>query len=552
MVEPNKCDELIRDLKAYGRLLRGHNHESEEKQINWRRKMKKKQFIEIASLFVVFLLALACRGTSPPLSSKIDKLVNDYVVNHQFMGSVLVAEKGKVVFAKGYGLANVEQNIPNTPETKFMIGSITKQFTAMLVTQLAEKKFLSLDNKISDILPEFPRDIGEKITIEMLLCHTSGLILPEGIEKYYYASRKEDFLKEYLKQLSEEGLRFEPGKGYGYSNAGYFILGLIIEKVTGKSYEAVLAEQILKPLGMTQTGCDRKGLVVENRATSYQKLRDRYITWNEETNSYDPAVCPFGCGNLYSTVEDLFKFSKALATNRLLSKKYMDMYLKMRIVRTRPTIPHISQELVRVFFGTYGNGFVGEISIIEDPDTKEKETLYWHDGTYKLFRSNHFHYSGKDQVIIICSNCSFLIEGNEMVLKIHQLLNNKPYDHILIKNSLTQYLEEDVAMHAGIPAAVDEYFRFKNDTVHFIVPEKEYFVAVGRQVAERGDWDDAIAIFQTVIPEFPGFWEAYDALGDIYIMKGDKELAIQSFKKSLELNPQNPYAMEMLKTLGNK
>jgi CubicO group peptidase (beta-lactamase class C family) len=468
------------------------------------------------------------------------------------MGTVLVADKGEVVFSKGYGLADVENNIPNTPETKFMIGSITKQFTAMLITQLVEKGKLKLDNTISDFIPDFPRDIGDKITVEMLLCHSSGLILPEGIEKYYYATRKEEWLQEYLKQLSDEGLRFEPGKGYGYSNAGYFILGLIIEKVTGKSYEAVLTEQILKPLGMTQTGCDRKGLVVENRATSYAKLRDRYITWNEETNSYDPAIWGFGCGNLYSTVGDLFKFSKALSTNRLLSKKYMDMYLKMRIVRTRPTIYHISQELVKDFFGTYGNGFVGEISYIEDPDTKEKETLYWHDGTNKLFRSNHFHYMPKDQIIIICSNCSFLLEGNEMVLKIHQLLNNKPYDHILIKNSLTQYIEEDVAMHAGIPAAFDEYRRFKNDTVNFIVPGEKYFINISHQVSEEGNLDWAIAILQAAITEFPGYWEAYDALGETFIMKEDTVQAIQSFKKSVELNPQNTNAIEMLKKMEGK
>jgi CubicO group peptidase (beta-lactamase class C family) len=486
------------------------------------------------------------------LQSKIDTLVNEYVVDQQFMGTVLVAEKGKVIFEKGYGLADVEKNIPNTPDTKFMIGSITKQFTAMLVTQLVEKGQLKLDNTISDFIPEFPKDIGDKITVEMLLCHTSGLIFPEGIEKYYYASTKEEYLKEYLKQLSEEGLRFEPGKGYGYSNAGYFILGLIIEKVTGKSYEEVLIEQILKPLGMSQTGCDRKGLVVENRATSYAKLRDRYNTWNEETNSYDPAICGFAYGNLYSTVGDLFKFSKALSTNRLLSKKYMDMYLKMRNVKTRVPIPRISQELVRDFFGTFGNGFVGEISILEDPVTHEKEMLYWHDGTCKLFKSNHFHYSGKDQIIIICSNCSFLCEGNEMVLKIHQLLNHKPYDHILIKHSLTQYIEEDVAMHAGIAAAFDEYHRFKDDTVHFIVPGKEYFINISHQVAEEGNLDWAIDILQAAITEFPGYWEAYDALGDTYVMKGENGPAIQSFKKSLEFNPQNIHAREMLKKLENK
>ena len=515
--------------------------------------MERKHFITVALVILILLSGFTYQMYSQSLPSRIDELVSDYVVNQQFMGSVLVAEKGKVVFAKGYGLADVEKNIPNTPDTKFMIGSITKQFTAMLITQLVEKGKLKLYNTISDFIPEFPRDIGDKITVEMLLCHSSGLILPEGIEKYYYATSKEEWLQEYLKQLSEEGLRFEPGKSYGYSNGGYFILGLIIEKVTGKNYEEVLTEQILKPLGMTQTGCDRKGSVLENRAISYRKLPDRYITWNEEINSYDPAVWGFGCGNLYSTVVDLFKFSKALSTNQLLSKKYKGMYLEMRSrLPHHMMTPYMSKELVNEFYGTFGNGFVGEISIINDPVTNEKEILYWHDGTNKLFMSQHYHYSGKEQIIIICGNSCFRLQGDEIALKIHQLINNKPYDHSLIKHSLTQYIEEDVAMHAGISAAIGEYRRFKNDTLHFIVPGKEYFINISYQVAEMGNLDWAVEILQAAITEFPEYWEAYDALGETYIKKGDKEQAIQCFKKSVELNPQNTKAIEMLKKLEKK
>jgi tetratricopeptide (TPR) repeat protein len=156
----------------------------------------------------------------------------------------------------------------------------------------------------------------------------------------------------------------------------------------------------------------------------------------------------------------------------------------------------------------------------------------------------------KNQIIIICSNCSFLCEGNEMVLKIHQLLNNKPYDHILIKHSLSQYISEDVAMHAGIPAVIDEYWRFKDDTVNFIVPGSDWLVWAGRYVAE--EWDDpdnAILLFQTTITSFPDSWEAYDAMGEAYIMKGDTIKAIQNLKKSLGLNPENTNATEMLKGL---
>jgi CubicO group peptidase (beta-lactamase class C family) len=142
--------------------------------------MKKTHSVKIASSLSVVLVCLACRGYSQSLQSRIDGLVDEYVVGQQFMGSVLVAERGQVVFSKGYGLANVEKNIPNTPETRFMIGSITKQFTAMLVTQLVEQGKLKLEDTISDFIPAFPREIGDKITVEMLLCHSSGLILPEG------------------------------------------------------------------------------------------------------------------------------------------------------------------------------------------------------------------------------------------------------------------------------------------------------------------------------------------------------------------------------------
>jgi CubicO group peptidase (beta-lactamase class C family) len=499
----------------------------------------------------VITVVFASVALSQSLPDEIDCLVNQYVVDHDFMGSVLAADEGKIVLAKGYGLANVEENIPNTPDTKFMIGSISKQFTAMLVTQLAEKGMLKFDDTISDFLPDFPKDMGERMTVEMLLSHTSGLPFPEGIEKYYYVSTKQEYLQEFFKQVSEEGLRFKPGEGYGYSNAGYFILGLIIEKVAGKTYEEVLTEQILRPLGMSNTGCDRNGMVLANRAMSYSKMRDRYITWSDMC-SYDPTILGFAYGSMYSTVGDLFKFSEALSNNDLLSAPYLDIFLTMRNIKSRPPIPNIPEELVREFFGTCGNGFVGEVSIVEDPATKEKHTFYWHDGTCKLFKSNHFHFSERDQVIIVLSNCSFLCEGNEMVLRIYQLLNNKPYEHISIKHSLSQYISEDIATHAGIPAALDEYLRFKSDTLNFTVPGEAWFIRASRTVVDMGDLPGAILILQMVTDQFPQSWEAYDAMGEIYMMQGDAEDATRSLETSLQLNPGNTHAAELLKNLGTQ
>ncbi len=503
-------------------------------------------------VFSILFAVLGARASSQSLPDKIDMLVNDYAVNKGFMGTVLVADKGKVIFLKGYGLADADRNLPNTEDTRFPIGSISKQFTSMLVMQLVQRGKVKLEDRLSDLLPEFPRDPGERITVGMLLSHTSGLPFPEGIEKYYYATSKEEFLQEFLKQLSSEGLRFEPGKGYGYSNAGYFLLGMLIEKVTGKSYEEVLSSQILRPLKMKATGCERKGFAIENLAVCYQKLPDGYITWNEEWHAYDPGVVGFGFGSMYTTAGDLFKFSMALSGEKLLSREYMDIFCQMRYEKKRPPIPHISSDLVKEFFTTCGSGYVGEIAVVEDPATGEKEIVYWHDGTRKLFKSNHFHYSGKGRAIIILSNCSFLCEGNEMVLKIDQLLRGRPFDHILIKHSLSQYISEDIGTHAGVEAALGEYLRFKNDTLNFIVPDENWFLNISAEVAEAFGLEKAILLLETTRSEFPDSWKVHEALGKAYAQKGDTLAAIRSFNKSLELNPESASAAEALKSLEGK
>jgi CubicO group peptidase (beta-lactamase class C family) len=504
-------------------------------------------------VFLSIILAAFCvPASSQPLADKIDGLVNDYAVNKGFMGAVLVADKGEIIFSKGYGLADADRNIPNTKDTRFLIGSITKQFTSMLVMQLVQQGKLGLEEKLSDLLFEFPRDPGERITVGMLLSHTSGLPFPEGIEKYYYVTKKEEFLQEFLKQLSSEGLRFEPGEGYGYSNAGYFLLGMIVEKVTGRRYEEVLSGQILRPLGMTATGLQKKGTDIENMASCYQRLPDRYITWNEETNSYDPSILGFGFSRMYSTVGDLFKFSMALSGEELLSREYMDIYLEMRYEKKRPPIPNIPSDLVKEFFTTCGSGYVGEIAIVEDPVTREKETVYWHDGTDKLFKANHFHYAGKGRVIIVLSNCSFLCEGNEIVLKIERLLRGRPFDDILIKHSLSQYFSEDIYTHEGLQAAMDEYLRFKDDTLNFTLPEAGYFLHHAANFAEEGDLEGAILILETTRTAFPDSWQTHELLGKVYVMKGDIPAAIQSYKKTLELDTGNEGAAEALKELEGK
>ena len=221
----------------------------------------------------------------------------------------------------------MEWNIPNSYDTKFRLGSITKQFTSMLIMQLVEKNKIKLEDKITDYLPYYRKDIGDKVTIEMLLIHTSGIPSytnqPDFFEKTskkYYAP--DDFIEEYC----SGDLEFEPGTKFNYNNSGYFILGGIIEHVTGKTYEEAVLENIVKPLGLSETGYDNFESIISKRAAGYEKAGNGYTI-----APYLDMALPYAAGSLYSTVEDLYKWDMALLNNKLLPKKYMDDIFKGRV-----------------------------------------------------------------------------------------------------------------------------------------------------------------------------------------------------------------------------
>ena len=212
---------------------------------------------ERISLALSAVLLTASVAFTQTKSAKIDALIQQYVANRQFNGSVLVAEKGQIIFKKGYGMANMEWNIPNAPDTKFRLGSITKQFTAMLIMQLVEKGKLKLTGKVTDYLPDYPKATGDKITIHHLLTHTSGLSNYTNFPGFFEKQSRNPYTPEvFLKEFMNLPLDFEPGSKFSYSNSGYFLLGVIIEKVTGKSYAEVLKTNILAPAQLQDTGYD--------------------------------------------------------------------------------------------------------------------------------------------------------------------------------------------------------------------------------------------------------------------------------------------------------
>jgi len=185
-------------------------------------------------VFILFIVALAGAAgvfAQKDVQKKIDGLVKQYNEYGQFNGSILVADQGKVIYEKGFGMANMEWGIPNGPDTKFRIGSITKQFTAALILQLVDEGKIKLDGRLSDYLPDYRKDTGEKVTIHQLLNHTSGIPSytsnPEFFPKH---SRNAYGVPEFVKTFASGDLEFEPGSKFSYNNSGYTLLGAIIEK----------------------------------------------------------------------------------------------------------------------------------------------------------------------------------------------------------------------------------------------------------------------------------------------------------------------------------
>lgn len=262
------------------------------------------------------VLLLAGTTTAFPqdtLTLKLDKLMTAYTRTGLFNGSVFISQKGRPLLNKGYGLANAAEHIENTPESQYLSYSITKAITATLVLKLAEENKLSLYEKLSKYYPSFPS--GDSITIEHLLTHTSGI--------YNYNndfSMPVDSEKAMLDFLQQKKLSFSPGTKWSYCNTGYFLLGFIIEKVSGMTYQAAVTKYIFVPLKMTNSGFDYEKLNTKNKTIGYSVLYPDTVL---PAVMYDKREL-FSAGGIYTTTADLYKFHQAMQSNTIIGKKLTD------------------------------------------------------------------------------------------------------------------------------------------------------------------------------------------------------------------------------------
>lgn len=227
--------------------------------------------------------------------------------------AVLVAEEGKVLYKKGFGYADVKNKIPVTPDTKFRIGSVTKQFTAAAILKLQEKNLLSVNDKLSKFIPDFPK--GDEVTIHQLLTHTSGIHSYTGESDFVDRVTKTISPDSLVAEIKRDAYDFKPGEKMMYNNSGYFLLGYIISKVSGKTYENYLKETFFDPLKMENTGVHYAGISLKNEAKGYSKVNNKY----DEALNWDMSWAG-AAGAMYSTVDDLLKWNEALYNGKVLSQ----------------------------------------------------------------------------------------------------------------------------------------------------------------------------------------------------------------------------------------
>jgi CubicO group peptidase (beta-lactamase class C family) len=455
---------------------------------------------------------------------KLDKLISSYAEYGKFNGSVLVADKGKVIYKKGFGLADMEWSIPNQPDTKHRLGSITKQFTAMLIIQLVEQGKLKLDVPISTYLPDYPKKNGDVITIHHLLTHTSGIPNMTSFPSFRDVMRNAYSPEQLVNMSADSVLEFRPGERFAYSNSGYLLLGYIIEKVTGKPYEQVLHENILAPVKMNNTGYDHNRTMLKNRARGYEKNGRHYVN----ANFIDMSV-PYAAGAMYSTVEDLYLWDQALYGNLLLRKENMDLLFAKHI----PSGPN-----------HYGYGWgVGSIPL---GNTQERIETVGHGGGINGFNTQITRIPSDRSFIVLLDNTGGA-PLHEMTNAIAAVLYDKPYD--LPKRSVAYSLADKIEKE-GLASAV-EYYKGIKDSNSYYINESE-MNGMGYEFLQSGKVKEAVAIFKLNSEAFPKSSNVYDSYGEALLAQGNKTEALENYKRSVKLNPGNENAIKILKDNGVK
>lgn len=349
-------------------------------------------------LFLFYLIFLFLFASGQHLEKTIDSLVSSQIKITDPGCALLVAKNRQIVYYKAFGSANLELKVPLQPAMVFRIGSVTKQFTAVGILQLVEQDKISLQDSVQQYIKDFPSK-GYPITIENLLTHTSGLIDYTSIDDPDPYIERRDFTPEFIiNYFKHEPLQFKPGTKYSYSNSNYVLLAYIISKVSGESYHKYMHQNVLQPAGLDHTYYADESTIIPGRVEGYTKDKGFY-----QNTAYQTISLGFGCGDLLSTVGDLYKWNNALLTGKLIKKEILEKAFTPYKLRDGTTT-------------NYGYGWF--------IDTIDGAKCIHHEGQVSGFIAEEKYFPDKSTYAVILTNVKSGEDKTDFSSKRFQLFDN--------------------------------------------------------------------------------------------------------------------------------
>lgn len=472
------------------------------------------------ALIFAFVSFLTLDSFSQSTNKELFNRINTYLessVKNGFSGAVLVSKKGEIILSKGYGWADRKNKKPNSPSTVFNIGSVTKQFTASAILKLADQGKIKTTDKISTYFNQAPIDKRD-ITIHQLLTHTSGISNRTGGFRYDEAS-KEQFLRDFF----ESKLQSKPGTKYQYANANYIMLTVILESVSGQTYNSFLNEYLFEPAQMKNTGYKSINFSTELLAHGYYYSRndEQWADWGT-TQQHLPYNnkhwYSIGKGDIHSTIEDLYKWHIALKNNIVLASK----------TRLIQETPHVAENDSKTSF--YGYGWAISQS---NRDTKTVA----HNGSNGLYFADFVRFIDDEVVVIYITNAFLGRESENVAREIGKMIFDSNYNATPIPKNIYELVHEFMRTNPSSNAEKLPDFLKKELNNEFKDPAILNRLGYDKLKKEdKPDW--ALELFKLNVKLFPEDGNLWDSLGEAYLKYDKEEEAVKSYSKAVELGSE--------------
>lgn len=462
--------------------------------------------------------------TTAEKSRAIDTLLTIYHANGAFNGTALVADSNGVILKKGYGYANFELLAPNRPHTKFRIASVTKPFIAFLTLQLAREGLLDLNDALSDYLPDVYYPGADDIELTHLLSHTSGIPHYEGIDDFWNVYCLQSYSTgAFVNIIERTKPLFEPGEQFAYSSLGYYVLGAIIERVTGESLAEVLRKKLLIPCGLYDTGLDSNTLTLPHRASGYT-----LTLFGPQNARYRDMSTVKAAGGMYSTVEDLYAWDRLLYSTDLLEEEH----LRLMLTPIR---------------NNYALGWAAYRDSIAP--AAPTVSIAQHTGSFFGFRSRFERITSERNLIVLLDNTQTPDSTlDDIAAAIKRILYDQPQTPPKISAARFLAVKAQQCGIACARAALDSAMRAQPDAYGFSVDNTLY---ITRALENGGETTMALSILSAGAHALEEPDTLYREMAAILRRLGQQDDAIDYYRDILEYDSKNSEALTMLRYLDD-